>query len=343
MCTSPFLRVISPFRLEPWERSFSVLHNGGRYVFRRQAVESILAAGDPAGKYQIIPCGQCIECRLTRKSEWTDRIVAEASRYTVGSVWMLTLTYRPGEEPGGMFLTLDPDVIDRDAIVEVAGVLDKRPLSDWIKRFRERVRMRFGVTIRFFACGEYGSRGLRAHYHVIVFGLPVPVEELVVYRRSSVGCVYRWPWLEDCWTFGFSTVVAFCPDVAGYVAGYVAKKITGRARDAYEERCSGRFRPLPQEFVLMSRRPGIGADYLDTVIDSVRSTGRVSVNGHTRYPGRYYDLRLSRAEGFVEGAVRRAFKARRHVEVRSASERARAEAMLRRKLDHYARTGLDDV
>ena len=44
--------------------------------------------------------------------------------------------------------------------------LVKKELQDFFKRLRKK----YGEGIRYYACGEYGPKGKRPHYHAIIFG-----------------------------------------------------------------------------------------------------------------------------------------------------------------------------
>lgn len=115
--------------------------------------------------------------------------------------------------------------------------LSKRDLSGFIKRLRAR-----GERIRFFSCGEYGERTVRPHYHAILFGLR---------KEASV---------QACWSKGFARVDPVTPAAISYVAGYCAKKVGWKLESGervdYE---TGEVFEWQAPFLLMSRRPGIGA------------------------------------------------------------------------------------
>lgn len=115
--------------------------------------------------------------------------------------------------------------------------LVKRHLSGFIKRLRAR-----GERVRFFASGEYGERTERPHYHPILFGL----------RDDSL--------VQECWPFGFASLYPVTPKAVAYVAGYVAKKVGWKLESGERvDYKTGEVYQYQPPFVLMSRRPGIGA------------------------------------------------------------------------------------
>ena len=89
------------------------------------------------------PCGKCLPCVITRRQEWTCRLLLEMKV----SLWtyFVTLTYAD--------IDLPPQ-----------GQLHKPDLQDFFKRLRKNT----GLKLRYFAAGEYGEKG-RAHYHLLVF------------------------------------------------------------------------------------------------------------------------------------------------------------------------------
>ena len=51
-------------------------------------------------KVMLIPCGQCIGCRIRQREDWTTRIELEARDYPKEQVWFITLTYDDDHVPG---------------------------------------------------------------------------------------------------------------------------------------------------------------------------------------------------------------------------------------------------
>lgn len=88
--------------------------------------------------------------------------------------------------------------------------------------------------IRFFLCGEYGTRTGRAHYHAVLFGAEMTDSDAI----------------ESSWGHGYVQVSPLTLKRARYAARYVTKKLIGHSSYA-----DGR---LP-EFQTSSLRPGLGA------------------------------------------------------------------------------------
>lgn len=204
----------------------------------------------------LVPCGQCIGCRLEKSRQWAVRCVHEATLHQENC--FITLTYNPKSLPPN-------------------GSLDKRALTLFFKR----VRKKFGEGIRYFACGEYGEQLQRPHYHIIFFGFKPPDLKPWSYKNGII--LYRSPAIEKLWPFGFSTIGNVTFESCAYVSRYVLKKITG---DKAEEHYKGR----EPEYIVMSRRPGIGREWLEKYKDDVYNYDYVVIRGGIKCrPPRYYD------------------------------------------------------
>lgn len=204
----------------------------------------------PFGHSELVevPCGQCIACRLNRASEWATRIMHEVKMHK-GKACFLTLTYNQSNAPW---------------VSDFYATLVKKDVQDFLKRLRKRLEP---AKIRYYLCGEYGENYGRPHYHLIVFGLDaVTARELV----------------PTCWTFGFVHCGDVTRDSAAYVARYCTKLLTGPKKDWYIER------NLVPEFCLMSRRPGIGASWLEKYGNEIKTHHSVVVKGKELPPPRYY-------------------------------------------------------
>lgn len=124
--------------LQAWRGKFG--KSGKRsIVFRRSEAD-----GHCESHELLLPCGQCVGCKLEYSRQWAMRCVHEASLYSENC--FVTLTYNEANLP-------------RD------GMLCLRDFQLFMKRLRKFS----GRGVRFFACGEYGSDKGRPHYHACIF------------------------------------------------------------------------------------------------------------------------------------------------------------------------------
>lgn len=185
----------------------------GRVYLGRHADWSESRTENAFGEALNVPCGTCVGCRARRAREWAIRCGLELGQHSQ-AVWS-TLTYSDDSLPP-------------------CGVLVKAHLSGFLKRLR--ARMGPDYNIRFFACGEYGERTGRPHYHAILFGV------------SDV------PQIQACWPFGHVYNAPVTPATIAYTAGYASKKLAHF--DVKEERIdysTGEIYVRQPPFLLMSR------------------------------------------------------------------------------------------
>ena len=216
----------------------------------------------------VLPCGRCIGCRLERSRQWAMRCMHE-KRVAKGGSEFLTLTYE-------------------DAFLPHGGSLDKRALQLFMKRLRKR----FGDGIRFFGCGEYGGTTKRPHYHVLLFNLDLPDKKGILTRGSTRGYpMFTSREIGKVWEFGNHALGEVTFESCAYVARYICDKVTGDMADAHYERMSkyGELVGVEPEFVLMSRRPGIGRGWFEKYGRETYDHDNVIVNGREVRPPRYYD------------------------------------------------------
>lgn len=207
-----------------------------------------------------VPCGQCIACRLNRAREWQVRIMHEKKMHKESC--FLTLTYDQEHAPW---------------VSDFRTTLYKPDVQGFMKRLRSYISP---VKVRFYLCGEYGEKKGRAHYHVCLMGFRPT--DLVFYKHTSAGDLWISPTLNKLWSNGHVIVANLDYDSAGYVARYCTKLLTGKASEWYKER------NLVPEFALMSRRPGIGATWLEKFGNEVKEHHSVVAKGREMAPPRYY-------------------------------------------------------
>lgn len=176
-----------------------------------------ITIGKPGLKrWKVVPCGKCLTCRRRRQATWSFRLLHEMQQST--SAAFLTLTYDDEHLTYG----------------DEHPTLVKRDFQLFMKRLRKAQSKLTNDKIVYYACGEYGARTYRPHYHAIVFNLhPSLMLDAPVSNIWKMGhCRF-----DDC---NIKTIQ--------YVTKYVMK--------AGREPLNGKER----EFSLMSK--GIGKNFL---------------------------------------------------------------------------------
>lgn len=172
------------------------------------------------------------------------------------------------ENPQAVFLTLtysDDQVVRRG---NGTAMLVKSDVQKFFKRLRiNRFRSGRSSNISYYACGEYGERTQRPHYHAIVFGLDFNDVD-----RGDVA---------DAWHHGHTDFGLVTPASIRYVAGYIDKKVLGYA-DAFQGR--------EGEFQLVSN--GIGLQWCKENMVQLLYDGGLSFEGNALPLSRYYREKL---------------------------------------------------
>lgn len=207
------------------------------------------------------------------------------------------------EPKGSCFLTLTYD----DEHLPADQSLDVR---DW-QLFAKRLRKLVG-PFRFFHCGEYGDENLRPHYHALIFGVDFLLDRYF-FKMSNGHRLYRSETLEKAWTAGYSSIGSMSYQSAAYVSRYCLKKVTGDQAEAHYMRPNletGEMGPVKPEYITMSRRPGIGADWIEKFSGDVYPSDDLVLGGKRFKTPRFYDCKLDadallavkaiRLRGFVD-------------------------------------------
>jgi hypothetical protein len=227
-----------------------------------------------AGRPLKLSCGQCIGCRLQKSGEWGLRCLHEASLHKENC--FITLTYNWENLPRNA--SLNPEDF---------------------RNFMKRLRHKIPGKCRYYQCGEYGERNNRPHHHAIIFGYS-PRDLVAIPSPKSGQDIYFSPFLEKVWGKGFVNVGEVTLQSAQYVARYCMKKLTGKAVDKIDEKTglkpyeriddiTGEIIEVVPEFSTMSRRPGIGANWIRNYKSDVYPKDFVTVNGLRKQPPRFYD------------------------------------------------------
>ena len=182
------------------------------------------------------------------------------------------------------------------------GTLEPRDPELFIKRLRKRSSL---AKIGYFLCGEYGDTSDRPHYHAAVFGAPF-MDKSQVGERTGYP-VFRSLMLEQTWGLGHCEITPLNWKSASYVAGYVTKKAREKTDPVKHLRVNpltGEIVSLQPEFQRMSRRPGLGRNWLEQYWTDVYPQDFVMINGSPFKPPRYYDRRMEHINPEIMEEVR---------------------------------------
>lgn len=208
-------------------------------------------------EYIDLPCRKCNECLLTMRREWTVRAIAEGMN--TDNMCFMTLTYN--DEHLKMART-----VDANGEIYLHPTLDHEHYQKFMRRLRNYYSDK---KLRFFMCGEYGSRTFRPHYHAIIYGIGLKdIKDLKVWNRNKNGdLLYSSEWLSlNIWQNGH-VIIGDC-QVASccYVAGYVDKKFNNIKGSKFYEMTD-----IIPPYVKSSNRPGLGRNWFDDNIDRYKS------------------------------------------------------------------------
>lgn len=227
-------------------------------------VTRLIRYTDGRRDYVHTPCGICEICRKNFAHMWGTRVFHESLGYDVCS--FVTLTYAPENLPIGKYGIPTIDISD---------------VQNFMKSWREYIAP---DKIRYFCGCEYSPENKLPHYHIAVFGASIWDKRVFTnhVKRDdgySVDCRF--------WKKGFVHVGNLEIGSANYVAGYALKKVMGSAHKHYYEDLG-----ITPPRALMSRRPGIGAEFMTKFAEPMKRLLSCAVDGYVVNLPRYYQDKL---------------------------------------------------
>lgn len=198
-------------------------------------------------------------CLIRKRQEWVFRCKQELRRSPVA--FFVTLTY-------------DDEHVPRDDLGQ--EILSKEDVQKFMKRLRKNNPE---CNIRYFLAGEYGPTTLRPHYHAIIYNLP---------PDSSPFNIKTQKLLETSWQKGNVYVGEDC---GGAAINYSCKYLLTPAFMPKDKE-------LPKPFLLSSRRPAIGSNYVTEATKRYHETGNTTVacDGIPLPLPRYYKTKVQSEE-----------------------------------------------
>ena len=173
-----------------------------------------------------------------------------------------------------MTLTYDEKHLPKD------GQLVPKHLRNFIRRLRyfhhrsPHILSALHGGVRYLACGEYGDRNGRPHYHACLFNVGFGDSHEVEkgYHESET--------LKEIWPYGQHRIGAVTGASANYVAQYTLKKV-GRVH------CNLDGEVMEAPFLRVSTKPYLGAGWIERFAYDLRHGYLVTDGKQGRVPRRY--------------------------------------------------------
>lgn len=235
---------------------------------------------------QEVPCGKCIGCRIDYSRQWATRCMLEAQKYNNNA--FITLTYDQDH------IKYNKKIDEETGEISKIETLVPEDLTKFIKDLRRYYKYHYNHEgIRFYACGEYGSKTERPHYHIICFNLPIE-DKKIFFKNINGNNVYLSESIQKIWGKGIISIGEVTWESAAYTARYVMKKMKGPGSEEYYKE-----KGVIPEFVRMSRSPGIAWDYYNDNKEKIykndeiiltNKKGKAKVVKPSKYYDRLFDL-----------------------------------------------------
>lgn len=173
---------------------------------------TVKSRGSIGKSFFNVPCRQCMCCRL--KKVQSLRMVSDLylyDRYMNGQgASFVTLTYADNFLP-----------LNNNGVI----TLRKSDFQKFNKRFRiNLMRNNLNIPYKFIACGEYGGKLSRPHYHIIMLGITKSIADKFV--------PLSWNHIEN----GISDIGSLARGGLNYVLKYCTKTSLGKdAKKLYDD------------------------------------------------------------------------------------------------------------
>lgn len=258
MCTSPLVRyrlkvAVSPDTTVGVSARFQIksLKQLQTYFKSYSAFRNYF---DTNMDYQYLKCRKCDECKMEYARDWSVRCANELEMRGKASFITLTIDDTKVKE------FMNPVSLKKYCKRCVNGnryirypinyTLCKHMLMDELKRMRDKLYKRYGIKIRYFGCGEYGSseNTERPHYHILIFGYDFPDRHFIEMSKKGIP-IYFSEELQEFWKYGLAKVQEVNHRACMYTAKYCLKKMKFTDDLVADEYYHGR----EPEFLVMSK------------------------------------------------------------------------------------------
>lgn len=238
----------------------------------------------------LLPCGQCLGCKLQRANDWATRCQHEASLHEYNIFG--TFTYSPEKLQTQSLCHRDWQLFAK----RLRKALGSKKYANTIaisESLYYTADMGFHPIprMKYYMAGEYGSQTRRPHFHACLFGIDL-LDKKYYSTNKHGNNTYTSATLDDLWQNGQCLIGEVSYESAAYIARYIIDKKTGDNAGKYYEHIdeeTGEITDLRPEYNKMSLAEGIGKNWLRKYTPDVYPHGHVITRGKKNKAPKYYD------------------------------------------------------
>lgn len=205
----------------------------------------------------LVPCTQCLNCRILKSREWSARLGAESKCWPY--TYFLTLTYNDENIPD---VEVDKHYLTGEKCVKVPTLN-----TEDVKKFIQRYRYNVDKDCTYFYSGEYGTKTHRPHYHLILF-TKAKLDIHKIEKDWEIASDGVCDLLSDMWNLGNVRVAIANGQRLKYVAQYTQKKYATK-NDGFD------YGERKVEFTSMSKKIPLGYKYFQQKKKEILKTDRL--------------------------------------------------------------------
>lgn len=154
--------------------------------------------------FNFVDCGKCPSCLSKKTLHISQKVLGQTEQEKIYP-FFVTLTYDENNYPKN----------DNSTSLHV------REIQLFLKRLRKKINDRF--QIKYIAVSEFGKKRSRLHYHLLLFGFPSDMHDLIYFDKYATP--YATEMIKQSWNKGFVKVVnSIDTNVSNYLTKYVTKQ-----------------------------------------------------------------------------------------------------------------------
>ena len=177
--------------------------------------------------YNLVPCGQCVECLQAKAAMYTSKLLAESLCHREANGYFVTWTYDNYHLPP--FGSLEKDALSR-----LRCHLRQHVCKPY-RKDGKLVRPKMDDYLRYFAIGEYGTKYDRPHYHMCLWSDLLTQTDIIQLMHTV--------WSDDKGLIGQIDIQPFqSTGAVGYVSKYHSKRLANVLKGSTDDVTSLRFK-----------------------------------------------------------------------------------------------------